>query len=201
MVLQDRCLTIQGTLWSYKTGVLQSREHYGLTRQVSYNPGNTMVLQDRCLIIQGTLWSYNPGNHYGLTRQVSYNPGNTMVLQDRCLTIQGTLWSYKTGVLLSREHYMVLQDRCLIIQGSLWSLSYNPGNTMALQDRCLTIQGTLWPYKTGVLQSRGPLWSYKTVASYPGPYTHAVLASFQGGIRAWYPLSYACARFSQKSVK
>ena len=33
---------------------------------------------------------------------------------------------------------------------------------------------------------------------YPGPYTHAVCASFQGGIRAWYPLSYACARFSQK---
>ena len=40
MVLQDRCLIIQGTLWSYKTGVLLSREHYGVT------------------MIQGTLWSY-----------------------------------------------------------------------------------------------------------------------------------------------
>ena len=39
------------------------------------------------------------------------------------------------------------------------------------------------------------------VASYPGPYTRAVRASFQGGIRAWYPLSYACAKFSQKFVK
>ena len=28
----------------------------------------------------------------------------------------------------------------------------------------------------------------------------AVRASFQGAIRAWYPLSCACARFSQKSV-
>ena len=40
-----------------------------------------------------------------------------------------------------------------------------------------------------------------TVASYPGPYTRGVRASFQGGIRAWYPLSYAYTRFSQKSVK
>ena len=39
------------------------------------------------------------------------------------------------------------------------------------------------------------------LASYPGPYMCAVCASFQGGIRAWYPLSCACARFSQKSVK
>ena len=33
----------------------------------------------------------------------------------------------------------------------------------------------------------------QNIASYPGPYTHAVRASFQGGIRAWYPLFCACA--------
>ena len=39
------------------------------------------------------------------------------------------------------------------------------------------------------------------LASYTGPYTREVRASFQGGVRARYPLSDACARFSQKSVK
>ena len=38
------------------------------------------------------------------------------------------------------------------------------------------------------------------VASYLGPYS-AHHASFQRGIRAWYPLSCACARLSQNSVK
>ena len=48
--------------------------------------------------------------------------------------------------------------------------------------------------------SGSPCYSAE-LASYPGPYMRAVRASFQGEIRAWYPLSYACARFSQKSVK
>ena len=36
MVLQDRCLTNQGPLWSYKTGVLQCRGHCGVIRLVVY---------------------------------------------------------------------------------------------------------------------------------------------------------------------
>ena len=38
-----------------------------------------------------------------------------------------------------------------------------------------------------------PLRSRSMLASYPGPYTRAVHSSFQGGIRAWYPLFCTCA--------
>ena len=62
MALQDRCLTIQGTLWPYKIGVSNPGNTMA-TRQVSYNPVRpykTDVLQcrDHCGVIRLVVYEY-----------------------------------------------------------------------------------------------------------------------------------------------
>ena len=46
----------------------------------------------------------------------------------------------------------------------------------------------------------GPPTYISTLDSYSGPYMRAVRASFQRGIRAWYPLFCACANLKPMNI-